>query len=249
MDMLWVLGSSGWMPREGRETTCILVEIGETLIMLDAGTGVANLAQYADVLARHKRLSIILTHYHLDHTVGLMYLKRFCADMQISIFGPGAPHYPKGCGDYAEDLLQQAFYSSGAFGFARNVTFHDYGDNDFLVDGVRVHPTLQEHSAPSFRLRLDDLVVLATDTSFNASSWAEVSAAKLLLHECWQRKATDPRHSSAEALAAGLPRNRFDHILWIHQNPAWDATERTVIANIAASCSCALAEDDTAIDL
>lgn len=249
MNRLWVLGSSGWMPSKGRETTCVLVEIGKTLIMLDAGTGVANLAQHTDVLARHERLNIILTHYHLDHTVGLMYLKRFCSDMEVDVFGPGAPHYPKSCRDYAQDLLQQAFYSSGPHGFARDVTFQDYGDNDFLVGGVCVHPTLQKHSAPSFRLRLNDLVVLATDTTFDASAWKEERTVKLLLHECWQREATDPRHSSAEALASGLPRNRFDHVLWLHQNPAWDATERMAIARTAASCSCTLASDDTAVNL
>lgn len=243
MDRLWVLGSGGWMPRDGRETACMLVELADTLILLDAGTGVANLAAHTDVLGRHERLNVILTHYHLDHTVGLMYLKRFCPDMRVDVFGPGAPHYPKGCAGLAADLLQQAFYSSGPHGFSRVVRYHDYTEGDFEVDGVRVSATMQQHSSPSFKLRLEDAIVLATDTSFDAASWADVQPAHLLLHECWQLKDEDPRHSSAEALARDLPHDRFHRRLWVHLNPGWDDNERALVDEVARACGCELAED------
>ena len=64
---LWVLGSAGWMPKAGQETSCLLLEAQGQLIMLDAGTGVANLGLAAKALQRHDRLSILLSHYHLDH--------------------------------------------------------------------------------------------------------------------------------------------------------------------------------------
>ena len=243
MDRLWVLGSGGWMPSRGRETACMLVELGDSLVMLDAGTGVSNLAAHMDVLGRHDQMSIILTHYHLDHTVGLMYLKRFCAGMRIDVFGPGGPHYQRGCADLAADLLQQAFYSSGPHGFSTEVRYHDYPEGDFEVGGIRVRSTLQRHSSPSFRLRLEDAVVLATDTSFDAAAWAHEPAASLLLHECWQFNADDPRHSSARALSEGLPSGRFGRTLWVHLNPCWDTRELTLVDQAARACACELAED------
>ena len=243
MDRLWILGSGGWMPSHGRETACMLVELGDSLILLDAGTGVSNLASHMDVLGRHTRMSVVLTHYHLDHTVGLMYLKRFCADMRIDGFGPGAPHYRQGCTGLAADLLQRAFYSSGPHGFSTDVHYHDYAEGDFEVGGIHVRSTLQRHSSPSFRLRLEDAVVLATDTSFEADSWASEPDARLLLHECWQLETVDPRHTSAKALSAGLPHERFDRILWVHLNPAWDDHERALVSQAARACGCALAED------
>ncbi|MBR2682767.1 MAG: MBL fold metallo-hydrolase, partial [Atopobiaceae bacterium] len=70
---LWVLGSAGWMPKAGQETSCFLLETQEQLVMLDAGTGVANLELVPEVLRRHDRVSVLLSHYHVDHLVGLMY--------------------------------------------------------------------------------------------------------------------------------------------------------------------------------
>ena len=121
MGRLWVLGSMGWMPRDGQETCSYLVECDDQLIMLDAGTGVSNLYRYTDVLSRYDRLSILLSHYHLDHMAGLMYLKRFCRDLALDIYGPGKPVYPKTTEQYLSDFLQSAIYSSGPFGLARTV--------------------------------------------------------------------------------------------------------------------------------
>ena len=183
---LWVLGSAGWMPQAGQETSCFLLEAGEHLIMLDAGTGVANLDLAAEVLARHDCLSVLLSHYHLDHVVGLMYLKRFAAGKRVDVYGPGRPVYPKTTEEYAGDLLQSARDSSGSSGFAREVRYHDYGGRDFDVCGLPVAVRPQIHSSPSFELRVGDLVTYATDTSFDPAAWKDCVHSRLLLHECWQ---------------------------------------------------------------
>ena len=221
MATAWVLGSMGWMPARGQQTCCVLTEIGNELILLDAGTGVANLAWCSDVLRRHDHVSVLLSHYHLDHVAGLMYLKRFVANKRVDVYGPGKPVYKKATETYLSEVLQQVVYGSGHKGFAREVCYHDYGGQDFAVGNVRVGVRGQHHSAPSFELRLDDALVYATDTNFDAAAWREVAPAQLLLHECWQINDDDPRHTSADALVAGLPSDAFDRILLIHQNPAW----------------------------
>ncbi len=246
---LWVLGSAGWMPQAGQETSCFLLEAGEHLIMLDAGTGVANLDLAAEVLARHDRLSVLLSHYHLDHVVGLMYLKRFAAGKRVDVYGPGRPVYPKTTEEYAGDLLQSALYSSGSSGFAREVRYYDYGGRDFDVCGLPVAVRPQIHSSPSFELRVGDLVTYATDTSFDPAAWKDCVHSRLLLHECWQVGAGDPRHTSVEALAAGLPRERFGRVLLIHHNPSWGADERAEVERIAARRGIELARDGMAIAL
>ena len=246
---LWVLGSAGWMPRAGQETSCFLLETDEQLIMLDAGTGVANLGLAAEALQRHDRLSVLLSHYHLDHVVGLMYLKRFAADKRVDVYGPGRPAYPKTTEEYAGDLLQNALYSSGPCGFAREVHYHDYGGRDFRVGDLPVAVKAQSHSAPSFELRLGDLVTYATDTSFDAAAWEDCPPTKVLLHECWQLGAGDPRHTSVEALAAGLPLERFGRTLLVHHNPSWSDDERAEIERTAARHGIELAHDGMTISL
>lgn len=247
--MIWVLGSSGWMPAAGRETAAFLVEMDGELILLDAGTGVANLAAHADVLARHTRLSVLLSHYHLDHVAGLMYLKRFAANMQVTVYGPGRPAYPRTTADYLGDVLQRAVYSSGPRGFAARVEYRDYGGEDFSVGRVRVGVRPQQHSAPSFELRLGDALTYASDTAFVADAWREYPRTKVLLHECWEADPYDARHTNARALADGLPRDKFERVLLVHQNPSWSADERAQVARLAASRGMELAEDGDAIAL
>lgn len=248
-DMLWVLGSTGWMPRAGQETCCVLVELDDELIMLDAGTGVANLSLVPDVLERHDRLSVILSHYHLDHMVGLMYLKRFAAHKRIDIYGPGQPIYPRTTQEYVSDLLQEALYSSGHLGFAREVHYHDYGGHGFAVGSVGVMVRPQRHSAPSFQIRLEDALIYATDTQFDVGDWMESAPAHVLLHECWQLAEDDPRHTSVEVLDCKLPRDSFGRVLLIHQNPAWTEADRAYVARRAASHNMELAHDGMRVEL
>jgi ribonuclease BN (tRNA processing enzyme) len=237
------------MPRAGQETSCFLLETLDQLVMLDAGTGVANFEFAAEALARHDRLSILLSHYHLDHLAGLMYLKRFAAEKCVDVYGPGRPVYPKTTEEYARDLLQEAVYSSGPFGFAREVCYHDYGGRDFCVGDLTVSVRAQRHSAPSFELRLADLVTYATDTSFDPASWADCPPSRLLLHECWQLATGDPRHTSAEALVEGVPRERFGRVLLVHHNPSWDEAEREGLERLAADHCIELARDGMVIAL
>ena len=70
-----ILGARGSVPvsgpafaRYGGATTSVLVQLGETSIVLDAGTGIMHLP--AEVLAK-PALTLLLTHAHLDHLNGL----------------------------------------------------------------------------------------------------------------------------------------------------------------------------------
>ena len=249
MACAWVLGSMGWMTSGGLQTACVLVELGDELILLDAGTGVANLSLCEPVLERHERMTILLSHYHLDHVAGLMYLKRFAASMRVDVYGPGQPVYPKSTQAYMADVLQRAVYSSGPNGFAREVHCHDYGGADFAVGDVDVRVRPQRHSAPSFELRLGDALTYATDTSFDALAWAAYPSTKVLLHECWQGGDGDPRHTSVEALVAGVPTATFDRVVLVHQNPAWDACGHDHIARLAATRGFELAYDGMRLEL
>lgn len=246
---LWVLGSAGWMPRAGQETSCFLLEAADQLVMLDAGTGVANLDLAVEALRRHDRLSVLLSHYHLDHLVGLMYLKRFAEGKRVDVYGPGRPAYPKSTEDYVGDMLQGALYSGGSRGFAREVRYHDYGGQDFRVGDLPISVRPQSHSAPSFELRVGDLVTYATDTTFSAVAWEDCAPSRALLHECWQLGAGDPRHTSAKALVAGLPRERFGKVLLIHHNPSWDDGQRAEVERVAARGGIELAHDGMVISL
>lgn len=92
-------------------------------------------------------------------------------------------------------------------------------------------------------------MIYATDTSFDSSSWTDGTSSRLLLHECWQLAARDPRHTSVEALVEGVPRERFGRVLLVHHNPSWDDSEREGVERIAALQGIELARDGMVIAL
>ncbi len=72
---LTVLGSAGWIPVGKRETACYAVRAGKSLLLLDAGTGVGKLLGESEALLHNiDEVHIILSHFHLDHVIGLTYL-------------------------------------------------------------------------------------------------------------------------------------------------------------------------------
>ncbi|MBR5420177.1 MAG: MBL fold metallo-hydrolase, partial [Lachnospiraceae bacterium] len=69
--------------RYGCATTCFLLELGGETILVDAGTGILNIAQ--ELLAQPE-ITMLLTHPHLDHLIGLPmcpYLFRKGATLQM----------------------------------------------------------------------------------------------------------------------------------------------------------------------
>jgi glyoxylase-like metal-dependent hydrolase (beta-lactamase superfamily II) len=71
----------------------VLVLTGGEAFLLDAGTGVARLQEpkIADLLRPYHCLNVILSHYHLDHIVGLPYLSGVWKQGMVRIYAPGRP--------------------------------------------------------------------------------------------------------------------------------------------------------------
>jgi len=74
-DFVTVLGARGSMPvcgpqydKYGGATTCVLASLGGKTLLLDAGTGIMNLPEE---LMEKPELSLLLTHAHADHLLGL----------------------------------------------------------------------------------------------------------------------------------------------------------------------------------
>ncbi len=87
---LTVLGARGSLPVSGAEydhyggeTSCYMVEAGENVIFLDAGTGMFR----APKLRADANISILLTHTHLDHLIGLPFLGELAGgDRKITMY-------------------------------------------------------------------------------------------------------------------------------------------------------------------
>jgi ribonuclease BN (tRNA processing enzyme) len=78
------LGTNGWYDTETGNTTCILIEADDYFIILDAGNGIYKIDQY---IRSKKPIYLFLSHFHLDHIVGLHTLNKFDFSQGIRIYG------------------------------------------------------------------------------------------------------------------------------------------------------------------
>src|SRR5512133_3300020 len=81
------LGTSGWYDTDTGNTICTLLECKDRYIVLDAGNGLHRLDRF---MSQQKPVDLFLSHFHLDHTMGLHTLVKFVFMKELTIYGqPG----------------------------------------------------------------------------------------------------------------------------------------------------------------
>jgi len=82
---LYFLGTSGWFDTRLGNTLSVLLETDKAYIVFDAGGGFYKLGQY---IKSDKPVILLLSHFHLDHIIGLHALNKFNFKQGLQIFGP-----------------------------------------------------------------------------------------------------------------------------------------------------------------
>ena len=78
------LGTNGWYDTQTGNTLSILIETESQYIVLDAGNGIYKLDRYIN---DSKPIYLFLSHFHLDHIIGLHALDKFEFIQGLKIFG------------------------------------------------------------------------------------------------------------------------------------------------------------------
>jgi len=180
------LGINGFFPSHNRQTACYMIQNGQTIIILDAGTGIARLIEpeLKKIVDEAKKINIILSHYHLDHIVGLSYLPGICQSKAVSLF---APVYPlietKLCPeDILYRLLSKPIYSLNLNDLG--ITIIPIRDN-FNIDGLHISVRPQKHPSGSIGIRINNSLAYITDTIVDYATVDFTKNVHLLLHETW----------------------------------------------------------------
>jgi ribonuclease BN (tRNA processing enzyme) len=214
-----ILGSGGGAPSGVRETACVLIRDEERALLLDVGTGARRLVTDPAHLVGVDHIDVVLTHFHLDHICGLLYLSMLA--VSATVWAPGAWLYGTDSVTILEPLRRPPIAPTDVTGV---YAVNELQLGDQLVGAFAVRASAQpRHWAPSAGLRIGDELALVTDTPYEPSSARLAEGVSHLLHEAWSSSrapiypdrdatAADAAHVAQEAGAAALT--------LIHLNPA-----------------------------
>jgi ribonuclease BN (tRNA processing enzyme) len=240
MKTLIPLGTGGFIPR-GRHTMCLLVCAEDGALLLDAGTGMARLLDegIAARLEGVERLEILLTHYHLDHVIGLSYLPGVWAGRPVRIHAPAPPLVDWPAHDALDRLISPPLFPVCLGDLPGPVEVVPYAEGGFRLLGCDIGVRRQSHPGGSVAVRLGDCLVYATDTAPDAETVRFALGVDLLIHEVWvsdcEANGSDPAqsgHSAASAVAAIARAAGVRRLVPIHHHPRRNAGE---VAELAES--------------
>lgn len=232
-----------WM-RYGGETTSFLIEgaAGERLLV-DAGTGVRTLGTRLQRKPGTAQVTLLLTHYHLDHVLGLpalgpLYDRRWTITMAAPDRGPHTVR------KVMPRLLHAPFWPLQVKDMAAAVRFKslpatsDHRPLRIGNLGIRWCPVHHPGGCTAYRIEEGNTaIVIATDLEWARATRAERAAltalcrdpfpASLLIMDGQYSRRTYPRHagwghSTWEECIALAKATRVKRLLITHHDPAHD---------------------------
>jgi ribonuclease BN (tRNA processing enzyme) len=232
-------GTVGWIPTVTRETPCVCVDLGDNLFIFDAGTGISNFSSKIglELLSKHKEIHLFLSHFHLDHIIGLSYLPFFFKDKNLYLYGPGRNITGLSVFDTLDGLFKKPLFPLSLNKFPLSLEVKDLGLGETLIGNHKIEIIVQEHSDPSIGIRLNDAVTYITDTSCNERTIEFARDSKVLIHEAWfddadYRKLETNKdepvlkvHSYSSGVAEIAKKAGVELLAMVHLNPAY-AEER-----------------------
>lgn len=147
----------------GGNTSCYLVGTEDGAVILDAGSGLTELAKVWD----QPQADILITHLHLDHVMGLFsFPLLFDSGKQVNLYGP------PGFQAALEMLLGSPYWPVGFSDFPARVAFRElFPEEDFRIGKIQVCTMGGNHPNGCLYYRLDTAgkrIVYALDCELTA---------------------------------------------------------------------------------
>ncbi len=163
-----VLGSRGSAPIEGDlysvyggATSCIYVRAADQTILLDAGSGLMMLPEF---IGDCKHISLILSHPHIDHIIGLLSCPvMFNPNIKIDIYSK--LHEGLSAREQIDCVMTLPIWPINTHSFLADINYITC-DDEFFIGDVRVRCESGNHPGSCTIYRLDYLdksLVYATD--------------------------------------------------------------------------------------
>lgn len=234
------LGTNGFIPTFNRHTmSYLLLDDSDEVIVLDAGTGIARMfePQISEMIKSKKRLNVILSHYHLDHVIGLSYLPGLWPTKPIRLFAPSQPYVEVKAEDAVNKLLNPPLFSLSFENYPNKTELIPVFKSELRINGYLFQFIKLNHPGGSMGIKIDDKICYITDTFVNQEYVDFVSGCEYLLHEVWMTKeeAKENRrggsgHSFLEDVVELSVKAKVRNMIPIHLHPKW--SEEMLLNNL-----------------
>jgi ribonuclease BN (tRNA processing enzyme) len=208
------------MPTDARETSCLYVREGDRVLLVDAGTGLRRIRTDRRLLDGVGRLDVVLTHFHLDHVVGLSYLPGLA--VPVHVWAGGRLIAGESSLELVHRLLDPPFLLSDPGDVAELVEVRELEPPGTEIGPFRIDVRVQtKHPSPTLALRVNAVLAHCTDTAYDEENVEFAHGARVLLHEAFHAADTtddDGHTASGEAgrLAAAAS---VERLVLIHPGP------------------------------
>jgi phosphoribosyl 1,2-cyclic phosphodiesterase len=223
--------------RYGGNTSCVEVRSGDTVLVLDAGTGIRPLGLDLD-RERRRVLHLLLTHLHLDHVEGLgFFAPIWHPETELHVWGPPSP--VRRLEERIARYLSPPLFPVHLSDIPAHITFHDAPEGEWEIDGIGVVSAPVSHPGPTIGYRLsaggisftyipDHEPVLGVDLAQLPPEWisghALAAGTDLLFHDGQYTEEEYPRkvgwgHSSVAHAVAFAARSEAQRLVLFHHDP------------------------------
>ena len=222
--------------RYGGNTSCLAVRPDDdTLLVLDAGTGIRALGLQPDP---PPRIHLLLTHLHLDHVEGLGFFGPvWSPETELHVWGPPSAvrSLPERIGRY----LSPPLFPVQLGDIPARLVFHDVPDGEWEIEGVLVRAAPVSHPGPTVGYRLgvngsslayipDHEPVLGIELESLPGDWISghelADGATVLLHDAQFTESEYPErvgwgHSSVAHAVAFARASDVERLVLFHPDP------------------------------
>ena len=172
------LGTNGWYDTDTGNTTCILIEADDYFVILDAGNGFYKIDPYI-TSTNKKPIYLFLSHFHLDHIVGLHILNKFDFSQGMRIYGQAG----------TKDILDTIINEPYTVPFAKlpfEVEVYELSEGQHNIPfAVECKFLLHSSKCLGYRFELDGkIITYCPDTGICENAIELAANADLLITEC-----------------------------------------------------------------